>query len=789
MPASPKVKILVVAGDEASRSAKSRVLQRAGFDVIEARTGQEALHATKAENPQLVLLDLSLPDLSGPEVCRQIKTDPTTASTFVLLMSVAAPETAAQMAELASGADSYLSELAGSAGLLATIQALLRIQQAEEELRNKHAILSAINEVTTDAIFVKDLAGRYLMINPAGARFLGKQVEEVIGKDDRELFPAETAHAIQQRDRQIMTSGETSTFEEAAAMPEGARVFLSTKAPYFNAQRNTIGLLGIARDITQLKRAEESLREREERLRLALEAARLGTWDWDIINDRVVWSENLERAFGFAPGAFKGTYAAFLELVHPEDRARIVREVARVMEEGDDFEVEFRALFPRGSTRWTAARGQVFRDPTGKAVRLTGVNRDITKQKRAEEGRARLLERERAARAEAEAANRLKDEFLATVSHELRTPLNAILGWLYLLRSGKLDAATTAQAIEAVDRNTKTQAQLIEDILDVSRIITGKLRLDTSLVELASIIEGAIEVVRPAAEAKSIRVEAAFDHTAGPVLGDANRLQQVIWNLLSNAIKFTPPGGRVEIRLARTGAQAEITVSDSGQGIKPEFLPYVFDRFRQGDSSSTRAHTGLGLGLSIVRHLVELHGGTVRAASPGEGQGATFTMMIPLAGVKEQSEPVQGELQENDELPLSAAQPQLQGLKVLLVDDEPETREMLVAMLKHYHADVVSASSTAEALEAIARFRPDALVFDLGSPSEDGYGLIRQIRALEPKSGGQTPAIALIACARAEDGARALEAGYHEQLSKPVAPAQLATAIARVLARDAQRLD
>ncbi|MBW4576678.1 MAG: response regulator [Aphanothece sp. CMT-3BRIN-NPC111] len=415
---------------------------------------------------------------------------------------------------------------------------------------------------------------------------------------------------------------------------------------------------------------------------------------------------------------------------------------------------------------------------------------DITERKRAEKEREQLLVREQAARLEAEAANRMKDEFLATLSHELRTPLNAMLGWTSMLRTRKFDEATTARALETIDRNTKSLAQLIEDVLDVSRIITGKIRLNVRPVELAQVIEAAMDTVRPAAEAKDIRIELLLDPGVGAVLGDPNRLQQVVWNLLSNAVKFTPPGGRVEVELnslttttALPCPYAQIRVSDTGQGISTDFLPYVFERFRQADSSTTRAQGGLGLGLAIVRHLVELQGGTVQVESLGLGQGATFIVHLPLMTVApEATKPEQVQPILESEEPKSSP-PSLDGLRVLVVDDEADARELAIAMLGQYGAEVIVVATAQEALETLGRIKPDVLISDIGMPEEDGYALIRKVRALNTQQGGQIPAVALTAYARAEDRAQAILAGFQVHVPKPANPGELAAVVANLAGR------
>jgi signal transduction histidine kinase/ActR/RegA family two-component response regulator len=406
------------------------------------------------------------------------------------------------------------------------------------------------------------------------------------------------------------------------------------------------------------------------------------------------------------------------------------------------------------------------------------------KERRQVEERLRLaLVGEQMARAEAETANRMKDEFLATVSHEIRTPLNAIIGWSHLLRTGRLDEATAARAMETIDRNAKSQAQLIEDILDVSRMITGKLRLNNEPVDIASVINAAIDSVQLAINSKDLKLEITLDPSARHTLGDASRLQQVVWNLLANAIKFTPSGGRIEVKVERAGRNLQIRVSDAGQGIDTDFLPFIFDRFRQADGTTTREHGGLGLGLAIVRHLVELHGGTIKADSAGKGKGATFIINLPLApqdstrrrnviGSLEASEGSQGTV---------TSLPSLDDVKVLLVDDDPDTLQILSVMLAESKAGVQTAASASEALEILEWYQPDVLVSDLAMPGEDGFSLIGKIRALAGGKVTQIPAVALTSYVRVEDRARALSAGFNMFVPKPVEPEELVTAIANLV--------
>jgi signal transduction histidine kinase/CheY-like chemotaxis protein len=403
--------------------------------------------------------------------------------------------------------------------------------------------------------------------------------------------------------------------------------------------------------------------------------------------------------------------------------------------------------------------------------------------RRVEEERKSLLERAQTARAEAERASRAKDEFIATLSHELRTPLNSVLGWARLLRTGKLDAAGIGQAVEAIERGATTQAQIVDDLLDVSRIVRGALRLDVRPVDLVPVISAAVDTVRPAARAKDTEI-AVFHGAPGPVAGDPGRLQQVVWNLLANAIKFTPPGGRVEVRTEAVADGVQISVSDNGNGIPGEFLPHLFERFRQADSSTTRAHGGLGLGLAIVRHLVEAHGGTVGADSAGLGMGSTFRVRLPLADARPRTR--SGESMAVIAQPLPPAPgpgPSLASLRVLVVDDDPDTREAVRRLLEQAGAQVASVASAEEALAALQLAPPDVLLSDIAMPGHDGYELIRQVRALAPERGGRVPAAALTAFTQVEHRREALVAGYQIWLPKPIEPSALTEAVARLAGR------
>ncbi len=514
----------------------------------------------------------------------------------------------------------------------------------------------------------------------------------------------------------------------------------------------------------ELRRSQAALRDSESRLRRLVDSNLIGVLIADGSGRTVEANEAFLRIAGYARQDLESDAIHWQQLFGPE--------IGTNAEAGNEpFEFDFTR---KDGTHVPVLLGLAELGESG-GMRAAFIL-DLTERKRDERERARLLASEQAACADAESANQSKDEFLATLSHELRTPLNAILGWAQLLRMGGLDTEEIDRALETIERNAKVQAQLVEDLLDLSRIISGKLRLELRPIELPPVIEAALDSVRPAAEAKGIRVVPVLDAHASPVLGDADRLQQVAWNLLSNAIKFTPPAGRVELYLQRSGDHAEISVVDTGQGIGPEFLPYVFERLRQADGSSTRRHGGLGLGLSIVRHLVEAHGGWVRAQSRGVGKGATFTVSLPLATRIIAPSPT-GPL---DAPAASGRAGVLGGQRALVVEDEPDARELICRVLERAGAEVSGVSSVAEALSNFPEFQPSVLVSDISMPGEDGYFLIRQIRNREVKDGGRIPAIAVTAFARTEDRHRALDAGFQAHVAKPFEPAEFVSLVARV---------
>jgi len=425
----------------------------------------------------------------------------------------------------------------------------------------------------------------------------------------------------------------------------------------------------------------------------------------------------------------------------------------------------------------------VLRDDRGKLVSVLSLVLDVTARQSAEEERAASLLRERDARRHAEEADRLKDEFLATLSHELRTPLTSILGWASMIRSGEVEGSSATRAVETIERNARSQARLIDDLLDVSRIITGNLRLDLHPLNLAPIVDAALDALRPTADVKGIKLQTHFVPEECLVKGDPNRLRQVIWNLLSNAIKFTQRGGSVSIDLTCVESTARLTVSDTGDGISPDFLPYVFDRFRQAEGSISRKQGGLGLGLAVARHLVELHGGTITAESEGLGQGSVFSVDLPLATERRDPARAEERRREVERRRSRSGVIRLDGVHVMLVEDDDDSRKLLGTMLKRHGARVTSTKSAAEALEAVANEAPDVLISDIGMPDQDGYQLIRSLRALPAEKGGKIPAIALTGYASRKDRERALSSGYHQHMAKPIEQADLINAIAALIGR------
>jgi PAS domain S-box-containing protein len=563
--------------------------------------------------------------------------------------------------------------------------------------------------------------------------------------------------------------------------------------PVVDSSGNLIALQGVCQDITERKHVEQALRVSEEQARRTLvEQMLVGVAECDAAGKFVLVNQRFCDITGY-------TEAELLQLsrqdvTHPNDLVRVTELHRRLVEGGESFVTEIRYRRKDGSEVWVNSNVSPIQDARNEVVESVTVVIDVTDRKRAEREREQLLNQEKAARAESEAANRSKDEFLAVVSHELRNPLNAILGYTRLLRLGKVDATEIRRIAEILERNGRMQLQLIEDLLDTARIISGKLKLEVKAVSLSRVITAAIDVVRPAAQAKGIELRSDLEPLAGEITGDPDRLQQVVWNLLSNAIKFTPQSGRVEVRMDNAGHHARITIKDTGKGIEPEFLPFCFDRFRQADSSAARRFGGLGLGLSLVKKLVELHGGTIEAASDGLDRGATFTVTLPQHAaqadvfVPELPRGAPRAARMDDTMHFDGI-PSLEGVRVLVVDDDIDSRTLLKSVLGKSGAQVMMASSGVEAIailtDAQSTARPDALILDINMPEEDGYQALERVRALEAERGVapsvRIPAIALTAMGRTEDRLKALAAGFRMHVVKPAEPGELIVGIASLV--------
>ncbi|MFN7949824.1 MAG: PAS domain-containing protein [Blastocatellia bacterium] len=645
--------------------------------------------------------------------------------------------------------------------------------------------LTSLGQAQADPV-----TGKFLRVNNKLCEMVGYPAAELLEMSFFDLtHPDDRASNADQWKQFVQGRRSEFTIEKRYVRRDGSIIWVFVNARgIFDEQGQLVRTLAAILDISDRRQAEEALRESRETLSLAMKSSRMGAWMRNMVTDEVRWDEELEALFGLPPGGFGGSETAFYELVHRDDRIRISQEIQRAIAEHRDYIIEFRFYHADGSLRWMEGRGRAVYAPDGTPLRLCGIGLDITWRKQIEQEREQLLSKEQRLREVAEAANRSRDEFLAVVSHELRSPLNAILGYTRLLRFSPHDTAQVSQSCEVIERSARTQLRLVEDLLDTARIISGKLRLDAQPTDLALVLATALDVVRPAAETKGIELRAHYHLKPGIIIGDPLRLQQIVWNLLSNAIKFTSAGGVIELRLERADQQVRIVVSDTGCGIEPEFLPRIFDRFSQSDSSSTRRHSGLGLGLSLVKHLVELHGGSIEATSPGAGQGSVFTVLLPLLSETGKPVPAIAERPPESALPLPE-QTSITGYRVLVVDDQDDARTMITALLNQCGAITLSASSAADALSLLTSLPdedwPHVLVSDLSMPEQDGCELLAQLRALEnerriPPS-HQIPAVALTAFTRSEDRLRALTAGFRMHLAKPVEPAELIMVIATLI--------
>ena len=663
--------------------------------------------------------------------------------------------------------------------------------------------LEAIFEAMPDGVYV-GTPERITRVNAAGLRVLGVRSLADLGAGSRERGEKFALRSAATGDR---IDGDRLPFSRAlrgeAVVAEvilrradtGEDVFLRTSAAPIVDNGRVVGAVAVNSDVTEQRRAARRLEETtaalsavSRRLEEVVADVPGVVWEaWgrpDAAAQRIDFvSNHVETMLGYAPIEWTSTPNFWLTIVHPDDKERAAREAFAIFNGGVGGRQEFRWVHRDGRVLWVEGHSSVILDDERRPVGMRGVTLDITGRKQLEEERAALLERERQARGDAVAANRLKDDFLATLSHELRTPLNAILGYSRMLRSGVVDQERQARALEIVERNAAALSRMVADVLDVSRIVAGKVRLDIQPIDLTLAIEEAIATIRPAAEVKGVRLQTVLDAVNGPVLGDADRLQQVMWNLLSNAVRFTPRGGLVQVRLHQIGSDLEIVVSDTGAGITPEFLPHVFERFRQADSRLSREYGGLGLGLAISRELVELHGGTIRAESAGSGKGATFFVRLLQSPSSDGQFDIVEERRRAEPSTLPALPVDLTGLQILIVDDDRDALTLMREVLESAGATVTSADSGRAALEVLDRFVPHAIVSDLGMPGMDGFELLAQLRQSPVESRRKIPVAALTAYARSEDRTRSLKSGFQIHLAKPIDPRELVAVVAMLASR------
>jgi PAS domain S-box-containing protein len=584
---------------------------------------------------------------------------------------------------------------------------------------------------------------------------------------------------VNQRWRHSLATGQPFDMEFPLRRHDGKyRWFLTRAEPLIGHDGKPVLWFGTSTDISEQRETAQALRQSEERLLLAVQTARLGLWTLDVLGHRFHCSETCKVLLGFGGGEEIG-YGDFWRTMHAEDRLLVRQQLEDAVTRGDLFESEYRCVWQDGSEHWLVTRARLIFGDDGALVHLLGVALDITEVKLNEQRREIALSAERAARSQAERVGRMKDEFLATLSHELRTPLNAVLGWAEVLQRTGANSKDFERGIGAITRNARLQAQLIEDLLDTSRIVSGGLQLHLEEFDLNEVVQAAHESVQPAANERAVRL-VRLPSPPAVVRGDRRRLQQVVWNLLSNAVKFTASPGRVTLGVEVDEASARIIVSDTGQGIDREFLPHLFERFRQQDSSRTRRQGGLGLGLSIVKQLVQMHGGEVSGFSEGPGEGATFTVALPRLQLQSSLSAISDRGGEGFHGNFSA----LRGARILAIDDERDSRELIARILADPGASVLLAESAQQALVMLQQHRPQLIVSDIGMPGTDGFDLMQQIRRLPSARGGRTPAIALTAFARAEDRAMALNCGFQRHLVKPVDSSELLAACAQLLAAD-----
>jgi PAS domain S-box-containing protein len=662
------------------------------------------------------------------------------------------------------------------------------LYQSEERFR------LLVESVRDYAIFMLDIQGNVASWNVGAQRFKGYLAHEIIGRHFSTFYPAEAlarglpAYELEMAERE-------GSFEDEGwrVRKDGTQFWANVVITAMRgADGKLLGFAKVTRDLTSRRRHEEDLRQSEERFRVLVEnVTDYALFMLDVNGQVASWNAGAERIKGYRADEILGRHFSVFYPPEVVESGWLEHELQSAVRDGKFIDEGWRVR-KDGGRFWANVTITAMRDGQGRLIGFTKLTRDLTERKRSEameaahQERAEILDAERNARIAAQRATRVKDEFLATLSHELRTPLSAILGWTQVLQrvGDAIDPAERRRAIEVIDRNARAQVRLIDELLDLSRIMAGKIRLDLQQIALADVVRAAVDSAMPAADAKSIRLTSILDPVSALVTADPSRLQQVVWNLLTNAVKFTPKGGQVQVLLQRVNSHVELSVSDTGIGIAPSFLPHVFDRFSQRDSSSSRTHGGLGLGLAIAKQLVELHGGSIRVSSKGEGQGATFFVDLPLAIVQLADERVtrQHPTAHGESTEQPSPLPSLAGMHVFLVDDEPDARELLARVLREQEAVVTLFDSARSALEALKTARPHVIVSDVGMPEMDGYQFMRALRASEARD-ERIPALALTAFARAEDRKRCLLAGYQAHIAKPFDIAELVLQLADLARR------
>ena len=668
--------------------------------------------------------------------------------------------------------------------LLAVARDITQRRSVDAAMRRNEELQRLIfNSVRDFSIFTTDLHGKITSWSLGAARIFGYCDAEAIGMDCAQIFtPEDRAAGAPQRELDRALSDGRGMDDRWHLRKDGTRFFASgIVTPLRDETEAPIGFTKVARDVTEQQQAKLALIEARRRSEAALIAAEMGTFEWDRASNRLFGDTNFSRIFAVPlDGAGTAVIADCVANIHPDDRDRVLASIRASLGSGEDHETEFRVV-TNSRQRWVLSRGRVTMNTAGEAVRFPGVVIDVTDRKLIEQERERLLASEQSLRQTAEQASRMKDDFLATISHELRTPLNAIVGWSTLIDSATVDSELLAEGIEAISRNASAQSQLIEDILDVARITSGKVRLNARQVDLREPIDAAIATVSNSARAKQIALVKQFGDAPALVLGDPDRLQQVFWNLLANAIKFTDQGS-IRVCIEQQPGRVGVAVTDTGRGMDADFLPYVFDRFRQADMSTTRRHGGLGLGLAIVRQLVELHGGTVSADSGGQGTGSTFRVELPLASDVSPPREVEPASPARRSLEVDCP-PVLEHARVLVIDDDPDGRRIVQAMLRQCGTEVTAVGNVGDAIGILtADHGFDAVLSDIGMPGDDGYAFLRRLRALEAARFEQrVPVAAITAFTRPSDRADALEAGFDHFLAKPITPALLIATVAQMV--------